>query len=384
MTLYFDNAATSFPKPDTVYAAMDYYSRQLGVAVGRGHHRSAGEVQNRVDRCRQLVARLFNIRDPKQVIFTFNGTDSLNLALRGYLKPGDHVVSSVMEHNSVLRTLAELEARAGVEVTYLEADASGLISIDDLRNSFKPNTRLVVLIHASNVTGTLQPVEDACAIAHEHGANFLLDAAQSAGQVPIDLENLPVDFLASPGHKGLLGPLGTGVLYIHPDLTDDVISMRTGGTGTNSEEATQPTRAPEKYESGNHNAPGLFGLTAGLEYVLERTVDDIRDHEISLMTQLQEGLTSLPGLALYGPTDPNKRSGVLSLNLDDFDPQDLSLVLDETFEIQTRSGFHCAPGAHRAIGSFERGGTLRLSPGPLTTTADVETVINAFREITGA
>ncbi|MCA9041880.1 MAG: aminotransferase class V-fold PLP-dependent enzyme [Planctomycetaceae bacterium] len=382
MTLYLDNAATSFPKPEAVYAAVDHYNRQLGAAVGRGHHRSAIEVNSQVERCREQAARLFQIKDHKQVIFTFNGTDSLNLAIRGLLKPGDHVVTSDMEHNSVLRTVHALEQSDGIEATYLPADETGLVQIDQLREAMRPNTRLVALIHASNVTGTIQPVEEACSIAHKQGALFLLDAAQTAGQIPIDVGSLPVDFLACPGHKGLLGPLGTGLLYINPEIVNDVASVRTGGTGTNSEEPSQPTTCPEKYESGNHNAPGLVGLAAGIEYVLKRTVNDIRNHELQLMQQLQEGLQDLPGLKLYGPADPTARTGVLSLNLDGFDPQDLSLILDENFEIQTRSGYHCAPGAHKAIGTFEQGGTLRLSPGPFTTEDDIEKVIIAFREIT--
>ncbi|QDU81724.1 putative cysteine desulfurase [Polystyrenella longa] len=382
MTLYFDNAATSFPKPDSVYDAMNHYNRALGVAVGRGHHRAAGEVNSRIERCRQLAAQLFNIPNQKQIIFTFNGTDSLNLALRGVLRPGDHVITSVMEHNSVLRTVKDLEEHSGVEVSWLSADETGLIQIEKLKAAFRPNTRLVALIHASNVTGTLQPVEEACSLTKERGALFLLDAAQTAGQVPIDIASLPIDFLACPGHKGLLGPLGTGLLYINPEITEQVTSLRTGGTGTNSEEATQPTACPEKYESGNHNAPGLLGLTAGLEFLKERTIADIRKHETELMQQLQDGLLELPGLTVYGPHSPSARTGVLSLNLENFDPQDLSVVLDETFEIQTRSGYHCAPGAHQVIGSFERGGTLRLSPGPFTTSNDIETVVAAFREIT--
>ncbi|MEZ6045737.1 MAG: aminotransferase class V-fold PLP-dependent enzyme [Planctomycetaceae bacterium] len=365
MTLYLDNAATSFPKPESVYEAMDHYNRQIGVAVGRGQHRLAGEVQSVVDRCRQSAARLFNTPHPDQIVFTFNGTDSLNLALRGVLKSGDHVITSTMEHNSVLRTLAALEQETGIEVTYLPADGQGLIQIDQLEESFRPNTKLVALVHASNVTGTLQPVHEACEIAHRHNVLFLLDAAQTAGQIPIDLSQLPVDLFATPGHKGLLGPLGTGLLYINPSITDRVRSMRTGGTGTNSEDAVQPTSSPEKFESGNHNAPGIYGLAAGIDYLLEQSVEKIRQHELSLMQQLQSGLAQLPGLNLYGPHKPECRSGVLSINIDGFDPQDLSLILDENFGIQTRAGFHCAPGAHRAIGTFESGGTLRLSPGPL-------------------
>lgn len=382
--LYFDNAATSFPKPEMVYAEMDRYNRELGAAVGRGQHRVGAEVQSRVEQGRLLFSRLLNIEDPKQCVFTFNGTDSLNIALLGLLKPGDHVVTTQMEHNSVLRPLEELKKRQGIEVSIVKADARGFVSAENVREALRPETKLICLIHASNVSGTIQQVDQIGELAREQGCLFLLDAAQSVGHLPIDVKQTPVDLLACPGHKGLLGPLGTGFLYLRPGLEQEMISYRCGGTGTRSEDPFQPETMPEKFESGNHNGPGLFGLTAALEYVTEQTVEVLRQHEQELTAELMEGLKAISGLTLYGPEEVEERVGVVSFNLEHFAPQDLSLILDDTFGIQTRSGLHCAPGAHRALGTFETGGTVRLSPGPFSTRDDVEHVVSAIREIATA
>ena len=379
--IYLDNAATSFPKPESVYAAVDRYQRELGVAVGRGATRMGGEVQRTVRTARKRLAELWGADSPDRIIFTSNGTDSLNLAIHGLLRPGDHVVSSIMEHNSVLRPLAWLQEHRGIEVTFVAADSTGRIEPHDVREAIRPETKLIALTHASNVTGTLQPLADFCEIAQTSGVPLLIDAAQTAGAVPIDLRNTPVDLLACPGHKGLLGPLGTGVLYVKPGIEEKLDSIRQGGTGSVSELASQPDTLPDKYESGNHNAPGLFGLEAGLAFLQDRTIPAIREHEQSLTAKLLDGFRSIDGLRIHGPNDPSRQIGVVSVTADGFDPQILSGILDESFQLQTRAGLHCAPGVHRHLGTIDAGGTVRFSVGPLTTTADIEAAISAMTEI---
>ncbi|MEX1096960.1 MAG: aminotransferase class V-fold PLP-dependent enzyme [Planctomycetales bacterium] len=381
--IYLDNAATSFPKPEGVYAAMDRYNRELGAAVGRSAYRAALDVQRTVDACRRRAAELFNAESPERIVFAFNGTDALNIALHGLLDAGDHVVTSAIEHNSVLRPLRELNRRRGVEVTHVAADRAGRVEPADIRAALHPNTKLVALIHASNVTGTIQPIAEAGEIAHAAGALFLVDAAQSAGHLPIDLRKLPVDLLACPGHKGLLGPLGTGILYIRPGVEERLASFRQGGTGTKSEDDRQPELLPDKYESGNHNAPGLFGLEAALAFLQEKSIAVLRAHEQELTARLLAGLAGLKGVEVPGPSAAAERVGVVSLSVPGFEPQVLAGVLDGNFGIETRAGLHCAPGAHRAIGTFEAGGTVRFSPGPFSTPADIDAAIAALREVCG-
>ncbi|MAX38626.1 aminotransferase class V-fold PLP-dependent enzyme [Gimesia sp.] len=379
--IYLDNAATSFPKPDSVYTAMDAYHRNSGVPVGRGAYRKSIELQSSIDQCRKLAAKLLGAARPEEIAFTFNGTDSLNTIIHGVLKPGDHVITSDVEHNSVLRTLQTLKDRWGLETTIVPADQSGLVEPQAFQNAIRKNTRLIILNHASNVTGTIQPVNDVGDIARNAGALFLVDAAQSAGHLPLNVAETPIDFLACPGHKGLLGPLGTGLVYIRSDLVDQVQSLRQGGTGTRSEEETQPVSMPEKFESGNHNAPGLIGLRAALEYVLEQGVAQFRQHEQQLTAQLLEGLQQLPGFLLPGPGAAEDRVGVVSLVSQFAEPQVLASILDENFGIQIRAGLHCAPRIHACIGSKEAGGTLRFSPGPFTTVQQIETAVAAMQEL---
>ncbi|MDA1016529.1 MAG: aminotransferase class V-fold PLP-dependent enzyme [Planctomycetota bacterium] len=368
--IYLDNAATSFPKPDSVHAAVDRFNRQVGVSLGRGAYRDAMDAQAVVTRCRKRAADLLGAESPDRIIFTFNGTDSLNLAIHGLLQPGDHVVTTVMEHNSVLRPLRDLRDRQQVEVSYAPADAEGRVAVDDVRAAMRDNTKLVAVTHASNVTGTIQPIEDIGEIAREAGAVFLVDAAQTAGHLPIDVSQLPADLVACAGHKGLLGPLGVGLLYIRPGIEARLRSIRQGGTGSKSEDDRQPESLPDKYESGNHNGPALFGLDAALQYLDERGIAAIQQHEEQLTGQLMDMLGKTRGIHVYGPA-ANQRVGVVSVAINGFEPQILAGILDENFEVQTRAGLHCAPGAHRAIGTFDQGGTVRLSVGPFTSTTDL-------------
>lgn len=379
--IYLDNAATSWPKPDAVYDAVDRYQREFGTAVGRGSSRVAGDVQGAVDRCRQRIADLLNAESAERIVFGYNGTDVLNIAIRGAVRSGDHVVTTVGEHNSVLRPLRDLE-ESGVEVSRVPCDEAGRFEATAIRDALRPNTRLVAVQHASNVTGVIQPIASVAEIVADHESLLLVDAAQTTGHLPIDVRRLPVDLLATSGHKGLLGPLGTGVLYVRPGIEDVVAPLRFGGTGTRSEEDWQPTSMPDRYESGNHNAPGLLGLGAAVDWLTERGIASIREHEVERTSRLVEGLRGLDTIRIHGPETAEERVGVVSVTVEGFDPRDLATILDENFGIETRAGFHCAPGIHRALGTAETGGTLRFSVGPFTTADDIDAAVAALAEVT--
>jgi cysteine desulfurase family protein len=382
--IYLDNAATSFPKPPAVYAAMDDYNRRVGAAIGRGAYRTTIEGTAIVQRCRKRIADLLGADSPERILFTFNCTDSLNLALHGLLRAGDHVITSIVDHNSVQRPLTEIRRRVGIEVTRIGADATGRVDPSDFTRALRPQTKLLCLIHASNVTGAIQPITEVGKIARDAGVPFLVDAAQTAGHLPIDLRSVPIDLLAGPGHKGLLGPLGTGFLYVRPGAEGRLASFRQGGTGTQSEDDVQPESLPDKYESGNHNAPGLAGLEAAVTWLLERGVASVHEHGRGLLRQLLAGLAGIPGLRVHGPASDHDRVGVVSVTVEGQDPQDVAAILDQNFGIETRAGLHCAPGAHRAIGTFESGGTVRLSVGPFSTEDDVGAAIEALSQIAQA
>lgn len=381
---YLDNAATSWPKPEAVYAAVDAYQRESGVAVGRGATRAAGELEAVVSRCRQRAARLLGAESAERMVFTFNGTDGLNLALTGLLQPGDRVVTSVAEHNSVLRPLWAQRVHGGVEVEYAPLDAEGIVDLDVLRSLITEETTLVVLTHASNVTGMIQPIEAVGEMAHEAGALFMVDAAQTAGHLPFDIESLPIDILACSGHKGLMGPLGTGLLYLCPGMEEIVFPMRLGGTGSQSETDEQPATMPDRYESGNHNAPGIVGLDAALGWIEEQTVESLREHEQGLTSRLLDGLSAIDGVVLYGSFAPDQRVGVVSFNINGVAPQEVATILDQNFGIEVRSGFHCAPKIHESVETKEGGGTVRMSVGAFSTSDEINAAIDAVNEIAGA
>lgn len=382
---YLDNAATSWPKPEGVMTAMDRYHRELGVAAGRGATRAASEVDSVIARCRLRAANLLGAESSDRIIFTFNGTDSLNFALHGVLKASDHVIASTLEHNSVLRPLSELRQRLGIETTLIAPESNGRVEPTKFREALRPNTRLIALLHASNVTGIVQPIEDVGIIAKQAGALMLVDAAQTAGHRPINVSDLPLDLLACPGHKGLLGPLGTGLLYLRPGIEQHVASFRQGGTGSASEDDHQPDQLPDKYESGNHNVPGLFGLEAALNWVQEKQVATIQQHEQLLRRALLDQLSGVSNVTLFGDEVADEQAvGVVSLAVEGFDPQDLAAILDADFDIQTRAGLHCAPGAHRSLGTLETGGTLRVSVGASTTLLEVRHFVESLRQIGGA
>jgi selenocysteine lyase/cysteine desulfurase len=281
----------------------------------------------------------------------------------------------------VLRPLRELESAAGVTVTRVECGANGIVDSADFESAIGSNTKLLVLTHASNVTGAIQPAQEIGMIAKSHGIRFLIDAAQSIGHIPVLAKQLQADLIAAPGHKGLLGPLGTGVLYIAPGVEKALRATRQGGTGTVSENDWQPDTLPDKYESGNHNVPGIIGLGAALAYLAHRTVDDIRRHEQRLTSRLLEGFRSLKNVAICGPQDAECRVGVVSIAIDGYDPQEVATTLDAAYSVQVRSGFHCAPLMHSSLGTRHQGGTVRFSIGAFTTLEQIDHAIQAVGEI---
>jgi cysteine desulfurase family protein len=379
--IYLDNAATSWPKPDAVYDAVDRYQREIGGPNGRSGYREALEANRVVERARRGVAKLVGAADPRQVVFGCNGTDVLNLAIRGTVRPGDHVITTVCDHNSVLRPLRALREQHGVAVTYVPCDGQGFVSPDDVRAALRNNTRLVAVVHASNVTGALQPIAEIGAVVRESQALFLVDAAQSLGHVPTDVNELEVDLLAAPGHKGLLGPLGTGILYIRPGIERELEPLRCGGTGTQSDEDRQPDVLPDKYEPGNHNMLGLAGLAAASEFLEQHTIDAIEAHHTKLVERLMERLRAIEGVTIHGPQTTADRTSVVSITLDGYDPQEIAAMLEAPHRVQCRAGLHCAPRMHESLGTSASGGTVRLSPGYATTIEQIESVAGALEEI---
>lgn len=378
--MYFDNAATSYPKPEAVYRAVDGFLRTSAANPGRSGHGMAVRAEGVIAGARHSLARLLNAPHPERLVFTPNGTAALNLALKGLLRPGDHVVTTSLEHNSVARPLYALERDRNVRVTRVPCPG-GVPDIAALLGALEPGTRLVAMVHVSNVTGAVLPVEEVAAECRRRGVALLIDAAQSAGTLPIDVRALgPLALVAMPGHKGLYGPPGTGALYIGDDL--DLAPLVQGGTGSLSEQEEQPPRLPGRYESGTLNSAGIAGLGAGVEWILDQGVETIRRHETALAERLREGLAGCEGVTFYSPPRSAPSSAVVSFNLDGWEPTDVAQILDTTFGIQCRPGLHCAPWAHRSIGTFP-GGTVRLSPGFFNTEDEVDEVVSAVREIGG-
>jgi cysteine desulfurase/selenocysteine lyase len=375
-----DNAATSWPKPPEVMRAMSEFLERAGGNPGRSGHRlsvSAGRV---VYDAREALAEFFGVLDPLRVIFTYNATHAINIVLKGFLKPGDRVVTTGVEHNAVMRPLRALE-KEGVELTVVGCGPDGSLDLADMEEAVTPGTRLVVVNHASNVSGTISPVGEVARIARGVGASVLVDAAQTAGVLPIDVQAAGIDFLAFTGHKGLLGATGTGGLALGENVdVGELEPLTRGGTGSRSEFEVQPDELPDKYESGTSNAVGIAGLKAGLEFVRERGLPAIRAHELGLTRTLVEGLNGIPGVTVYGPTDATERTAVISFTAEDRRVSEIGLRLDEDFGVMSRVGLHCAPAAHRTLGTLPEG-TVRLAPGPFTTVEDVEYTVGAVERI---
>ncbi|AOT70476.1 aminotransferase class V-fold PLP-dependent enzyme [Geosporobacter ferrireducens] len=375
--IYLDNAATTYPKPEAVYQAMDQCMREYNANPGRSGHKMALVSGRSIYNTRDLLCRLFHIDNPMQIIFTHNATDSLNLALKGLLKPGDHVVTTSMEHNSMMRPIMALE-ELGIENTVVQCDTTGSLNPKQIEAALRPNTKLIAMTHASNVVGTLMPIAEVGAIAKQSNVLLLVDAAQTAGIYPIDVQRMNIDLLAAPGHKGLMGPQGTGILYIREGIT--LKHMKEGGTGSKSEFLTQPEILPDRYESGTPNTPGIVGLGAGVAYILEEGIEKIRTHEEELTKYFLKELEKIEGIRIYGPKDHRKQAAVISINLGEEDSSEVSYVLDQVFDIAVRSGLHCAPMAHKTIGTFEQG-TIRFSIGYFNTREDIDKAVDALTRI---
>jgi cysteine desulfurase / selenocysteine lyase len=379
--IYLDNAATSFPKPEPVYQALDAFARTSLANPGRAGHRMAVAAERTLDAARHSLNQFFHGAAPERWIFTLNCTDGLNLAIKGIVQPGDHVITTDLEHNSISRPLVALQKTGIISLTRV-ASESGYVDPDAIRNAITPKTSLVAMTHASNVLGTVQPIAAIGAIVRETGALFLVDAAQSAGVVPIDLRMAPVDMLAFPGHKSLYGPTGTGALYVGPRTDGKLRPWREGGTGGDSSSATQPTLLPYLLEGGTPNVLGVAGLAAGIAWVADRGPDNVREHEVGLLQQVVDWVLASGSWRLAGRWEPQTHVGALSLIApDSLAPQDLGAILDTSFDIAVRPGLHCAPYIHRALGTFPDG-TLRLSPGPFTTPEDISAFLSALSEIT--
>ncbi|PJF41573.1 MAG: aminotransferase class V-fold PLP-dependent enzyme [Chloroflexi bacterium] len=376
-TIYFDNAATSWPKPDVVQVAIGHYFGLAGGNPGRSGHRMSIAASQVVEDARDALADLFNVADPAQIVFAKNATEALNLAIYGWLQPGDHAITTSLEHNSVMRPLRHLESK-GLELTVINCAADGTLDVEAVRQAFKSNTKLLVTTHGSNVVGTVMPIKQLAEIAHEHDVPYLIDAAQTAGVLPIDVEALGIDILTFTGHKGLYGLTGTGGLYIREGLT--LKPLMRGGTGSDSAYEYQPTFLPDIYESGTPNVAGLTGLAAGVNFLLETGIEQVAAHERRLMTRFLDGTRNIRGVTVYGPDDVGIRCGVVSFNIDGLVPSEVALLLDREYSIMCRPGLHCAPRAHHSLGTFPTG-TVRFSFGYFNTLAEIDTAVNALREL---
>jgi len=376
-TVYLDNAATSFPKPESVYAAMDHFNRHLGGNPGRGSHQATRSAGSLVMEAREALAGLFNVADSSRIAFAMNITEAINMALKGILLPGDHVITSSMEHNAVARPLHVLSA-LGVEWTRVNCFSDGSLDPEEVSRAIKPNTRLICLLHASNVTGTIMPIKEVGKIARENGIIFMVDSAQTAGVLPLNVEEQNIDILTFTGHKALLGSQGTGGLYLRPGII--MKPLKEGGTGSLSESLIHPEHMPDRLESGTLNTPGIAGLAAGVGFIRETGLEHIRQHELKLSRALLAGLKEIDEVKVYGPEDPAARVAVVAFNIRDRDCGDISMNLDLRFGIIARSGLHCAPLAHQTIGSFTLG-ACRLSPGFFNTMEDIELVLKAVHQL---
>lgn len=381
MAIYLDNAATSYPKPSEVYEAVRNYMRDLGTSPGRGTYQAARKADEIIYNTRELLAELFGIDDLTRIVFTCNVTESINLALKGFLKAGDHVITTQMEHNAVWRPLKVLEIQRGIQISTLHCPKGLSFDLRELESTICPETRLVVVNHASNVTGTIMPVKEVGHICAAKKIPLLVDSAQTAGVLPINVQEMKIDLLAFSGHKGLLGPTGTGGLYIAPGI--DLDPLKQGGTGGDSLLEQQPEHLPDRYEAGTLNAAGIAGLGAGVRFILDQGLEKIRYHEIELTGYVIDKLRKIPNLVIYGPQKAEERTAVISFNFSNIAPEEVTYVLDEVYEIMARSGLHCAPQAHKTIGTVD-GGTVRISLGDYNTKEDVDALIAALNEIAAA
>lgn len=374
---YLDNAATSYPKPDVIYQNMGEWIKEFGANPGRAGHGFGLKTNRAIYETRELLNVFFSGINPLHFVFTANATDSINLVILGLLKSGDHVVTTETEHNAVLRPL-ELAKDRGVSVTVVPVDEQGIVASSSIEQAIQENTKLIVCTHASNVTGAIQPIDEIAALAEARNCFFLVDAAQSAGILPIDLSQTPIDFLAITGHKSLYGIQGVGVLYLKDPESLPIV--RAGGTGSRSQELIQPMTMPDRFEPGTLNTPGIVSLHAGVKFVMEQGVHALYQSEYALSQMLLEGLMAIPEVKVYGPQLGEPRVPVVAFNLADLDSAELSYILDEEYGIITRGGLHCAPLIHQRLGTLNQG-AVRVSLSAFTTQSDIQAVLHAIEKI---
>jgi len=377
MSIYLDNAATTFPKPEAVYVALDSAARTIGVAPNRGGYRQSLTASRLVFETREALAALLGVADSARLILTHSATEALNLAVKGVLRPGDHAVTTSMEHNSLARPL-HAAAAAGVSVDWVQADRDGYVTAASILAALKPETRLVAMTHCSNVTGAVNPVAEIGAALQQRGIIFLVDGSQSAGSLPVDISAMSIDLFAAPGHKGLYGPQGTGLLYVAPDV--ELQPLLHGGTGGGSTGLDLPAELPERYESGTMNTPAIAGLKAAVDFILQKGVQVIYAHEQQLVRRLIAGLAAIDGVSVCNGGLQRPRGAVVSFVVTGLDPSRVGFLLDTGYGIAVRVGLHCAPLAHRTIGTFPEG-TIRVSPGLFNTEAEIDRFIAAVAEI---
>lgn len=374
---YFDNAATSYPKPDEVYGVLIEVMKNKGGNPGRGSHVMALEAFRAVYETRVKLAELFNVKDPLRIAFTQNATMSLNFAIKGLLKEGDHVITTSLEHNSVLRPLFSMEDQDGVELTIIDADSHGRINIESIEAAVKKNTRAIVITHASNLTGTIIPIKKVGEIAKEHDILLIVDASQSAGILEIDVEDMNIDILCFTGHKSLFGPQGTGGIYLRKGV--ELKPLMEGGSGSHSKLRRQPRDMPDLLECGTLNAPAIAALGAGVDFILKKGLENIRKHEKDIAEAFINGLKNIDEVKIYGP-ETEERTPVVAINIAEIDPSEISSLLDEEYSIAVRPGMHCAPLAHKSIGTYETG-AVRFSFGYFNTMKEISYAIEAIKDI---
>lgn len=377
--IYLDNGATSFPKPEEVYRSVYNTMMNFGGNPGRSGHKMALEAGRLIHDTREKVANFFNIDNPMNIVFTLNATDSLNMAIKGFLREGDHAIITSMEHNSVVRPIKKLEKEGKIKLDIVKCDKEGNLDIIDIKKLIKVNTRLIVTTHASNVTGTILPVEKIGVLAKEKNITYMLDSAQTAGIYPIDVKKMNIDILAFTGHKSLFGPQGVGGLYIRNGV--DIETFREGGTGSSSESLFHPNIMPDKLEAGTPNTPGIVGLGAGIDFIESVGIENIRSKEKDLTEYFLDKLKKLDSVTIYGKSSAENRCPVVSINIGEEDSSEISYILDEVYNIATRPGLHCSPLAHTTIGTLERG-TVRFSFGYYNTKEEIDYVIDSIRDIT--
>lgn len=377
--IYLDNAATSWPKPEEVYTTMDEFLRRWGANPGRAEHEMADVAAKTIEDTRVELARFFNAPDPRRVIFTFNCSDALNTAIKGVVKPGDHVITSHLEHNSVIRPLRWLAAKGVITISIVGGGPNGIIDPDELRRHITVKTALIAISHGCNAFGTIQPIREIGAVAREYGVFFLVDAAQTAGSLPIDFQADNLDILAFPGHKSLFGPPGTGGLVFGSDV--EIEPLKEGGTGINSEDPLQPREYPLRLETGTPNTVGIAGLGAGLRFIVREGVERIREHEVRMVERLMEGLLGIRGVTVYGTQDASQRTSQVAFNLEGWPSTDLASALERRHKVGGRAGLHCAPLAHEYFGTLKAGGAMRLAPGYFTTEEEIDRAIAAVAEV---